>query len=170
MRRYEAWDKLNQMFRTFFVAMVISLWGYLSTTEYNPFVDIDVYEVVVVEDFERPGKAVYEFAARVIRVLSTSGLFSSVVRAESVGPALRELGETYRRRSREPICANAVRPQSWKRVLCGRRPIENGYMNINDAPVFGIDINEELAAKYPLSEEPWYRRTATRPGGTFVRL
>ena len=48
---------------------------------------------MVVEDFEGPGKAGYEFAARVTRVLSTSGLFSSVVRAESVGPALRELGK-----------------------------------------------------------------------------
>ena len=66
--------------------MVISLSGYLSTTEYNLFVDIDVYEVVVLEDFEGPGKAGYEFADRVTRALSTSGLFSSVVRAESVGP------------------------------------------------------------------------------------
>ena len=81
------------MFRTFFVAMVISLSGYLSTTEYNPFVDIDVYEVVFLEDFEGPGKAGYEFAACVTRALSTSGLFSSVVRAELVGPALRVLGK-----------------------------------------------------------------------------
>ena len=87
------WEKLNLMIRTLSIAMVIGLWGCRSTTEYNPFVDIDAYEVVVVEDFEGPGKAGYEFAARVTRALSTSGLFSSVVRTEPGEPALRVLGK-----------------------------------------------------------------------------
>ena len=54
-------------------------------------------------------------------------------------------------------------------VFPGTPTIENGYMHINDAPGFGIDINEELAAKYPLPEEPWYRPTVRRPDGTVVR-
>ena len=58
------YEKLNPMFRTLLVTMVMSLSGCLSTTEYNPFVDIDVSRGVVVEDFEGPGKAGYEFAAR----------------------------------------------------------------------------------------------------------
>lgn len=54
-------------------------------------------------------------------------------------------------------------------VFPGTPTIENGYMHITEAPGFGIDINEELAAKYPLPEEPWYRPTVRRPDGTVVR-
>jgi hypothetical protein len=81
------------MVRVGLVAIGMGLAGCHSTTEYNPFVDVDAYEVVVVEDFEGPGKSGYEFAARVTRALSTAGLFSSVVRAEPDGPALRLRGE-----------------------------------------------------------------------------
>jgi len=79
--------------RVWLVAIGMGLSGCHSTTEYNPFVDVDAYEVVVVEDFEGPGKSGYELAARVTRALSTAGLFSSVVRAEPDGPALRLRGE-----------------------------------------------------------------------------
>ena len=54
-------------------------------------------------------------------------------------------------------------------VFPGTPTIDNGYMHINEAPGFGIDINEELAAKYPLDEEPWYRPIVRRPDGTVVR-
>ncbi|MBC9889063.1 MAG: starvation-sensing protein RspA [Opitutae bacterium] len=46
---------------------------------------------------------------------------------------------------------------------------ENGYMVINEAPGFGMDIDEEKAAKYPLPSEPWYRPIMRRPDGTPVR-
>jgi mannonate dehydratase len=46
---------------------------------------------------------------------------------------------------------------------------ENGYMVINEAPGFGMDIDEEKAAKYPLPKEPWYRPIVRRPDGTPVR-
>ena len=46
---------------------------------------------------------------------------------------------------------------------------ENGYMVINEAPGFGMDIDEEKAAKYPLPNEPWYRPIMRRPDGTAVR-
>lgn len=81
------------MHRIWLVAMGMGLSGCLATTEYNPFVDIDAYEVAVVEDFAGPGKAGHEFAARVTRALSTAGLFASVVRTEPDGPALRVSGE-----------------------------------------------------------------------------
>jgi len=81
------------MVRIWLVAMGMALSGCLSTTEYNPFVDLDDYEVAVVEDFAGPGKSGYEFAARVTRALSAAGLFGSVIRAEPDGPALRVGGE-----------------------------------------------------------------------------
>ena len=46
---------------------------------------------------------------------------------------------------------------------------ENGYMVVNEAPGFGMDIDEEKAAKYPLPDEPWYRPIVRRPDGTPVR-
>ena len=46
---------------------------------------------------------------------------------------------------------------------------ENGYMVINEAPGFGMDIDEVKAAKYPLPKEPWYRPIMRRPDGTPVR-
>ena len=46
---------------------------------------------------------------------------------------------------------------------------ENGYMVVNEAPGFGMDIDEEKAAKYPLPKEPWYRPIMRRPDGTPVR-
>jgi hypothetical protein len=40
---------------------------------------------------------------------------------------------------------------------------------INEAPGFGMDIDEVKAAKYPLPKEPWYRPIMRRPDGTPVR-
>ena len=54
-------------------------------------------------------------------------------------------------------------------VFPGTPTIENGYMHVNEAPGFGININEELAAKYPLDSEPWYRPIVRRLYGTVVR-
>jgi len=42
-------------------------------------------------------------------------------------------------------------------------------MRINEAPGFGVDINEELAAKYPLPANPGYWEPIRRPDGTAVR-
>jgi len=47
--------------------------------------------------------------------------------------------------------------------------VENGYMHINEAPGFGVDLNEELAAKFPLPEHPGFWRPVRRPDGTAVR-
>lgn len=40
-------------------------------------------------------------------------------------------------------------PEPVRDVLTGGPYLENGYLKINDAPGLGVDINEELAAKYP---------------------
>ena len=40
-----------------------------------------------------------------------------------------------------------------REVFPGSPTLEKGYMHINEAPGFGVDLNEELAAKYPLPDE-----------------
>ncbi|MCZ6671552.1 MAG: starvation-sensing protein RspA [Verrucomicrobia bacterium] len=54
-------------------------------------------------------------------------------------------------------------------VFPGCPTYDNGYMIVNEAPGFGIDIDEKAAAKYPLPDEPWYRPIVRRPDGTAVR-
>ncbi|MFC1694482.1 enolase C-terminal domain-like protein [Candidatus Latescibacterota bacterium] len=51
-------------------------------------------------------------------------------------------------------------------VFPGTPTIKNGYMYVNEAPGLGIDINEKLAAKYPLAEDhfSWYTRTRYNDG------
>ncbi len=40
-------------------------------------------------------------------------------------------------------------PEIVREVITGGPYFENGYLKISDAPGLGVDINEELAAKYP---------------------
>ena len=54
-------------------------------------------------------------------------------------------------------------------VFSGCPRIENGYMFINEAPGFGVDIDEQAAAKFPLPEHPGYWGPVRRPDGTAVR-
>jgi mannonate dehydratase len=54
-------------------------------------------------------------------------------------------------------------------VFPGCPTVKNGYMYINEAPGFGVDINEELAAKFPLPEHPGYWSPVRRSDGTAVR-
>jgi mannonate dehydratase len=56
-----------------------------------------------------------------------------------------------------------------REVFPGCPTIDNGYMHVNEAPGFGVDINEELAAKFSLPENPGYWRPVRRPDGTAVR-
>ena len=56
-----------------------------------------------------------------------------------------------------------------REVFPGAPTVENGYMHINEAPGFGVDINEKLAAKFPLPEHPGYWGPVRRPDGTAVR-
>ena len=54
-------------------------------------------------------------------------------------------------------------------VFPGSPRLEGGYMYVNEAPGLGVDIDEELAAKYPLPEHPGYWAPVRRPDGTAVR-
>ncbi|MFC1693406.1 enolase C-terminal domain-like protein [Candidatus Latescibacterota bacterium] len=51
-------------------------------------------------------------------------------------------------------------------VFPGTPTIKNGYMYVNEAPGLGIDINEKLAAKFPLAEDhfSWYKRMRYNDG------
>jgi len=54
-------------------------------------------------------------------------------------------------------------------VFSGCPTVKNGYMYVNEAPGFGVDINEKLAAKFPLPDHPGYWSPVRRPDGTAVR-
>jgi mannonate dehydratase len=56
-----------------------------------------------------------------------------------------------------------------REVFPGCPTVDKGYMYVNEAPGFGVDINEELAAKFPLPENPGYWRPVRRPDGTAIR-
>ncbi len=56
-----------------------------------------------------------------------------------------------------------------REVFPGAPTVENGYMHVNEAPGWGVDIDETLAAKFPLPEHPGYWNPVRRPDGTAVR-
>jgi mannonate dehydratase len=56
-----------------------------------------------------------------------------------------------------------------KEIFPGCPEVKNGYMYVNDKPGFGIDIDETLAAKYPLPEKPGFWTPVRRRDGTAVR-
>ncbi len=56
-----------------------------------------------------------------------------------------------------------------REVFPGSPTVEKGYMYVNEAPGFGVDIDEKLAAKFPLPDHPGYWKPVRRPDGTAVR-
>jgi mannonate dehydratase len=58
---------------------------------------------------------------------------------------------------------------STQEVFPGCPVMENGYMFVNEAPGFGIDIDEEAAKKFPLPDDPGYWRPIRKRDGTTVR-
>ncbi len=54
-------------------------------------------------------------------------------------------------------------------VFPGTPVIRDGYMFVNEAPGLGIDINEELAAKYPPGEYNYNWTQVRKPDGTPIR-
>lgn len=54
-------------------------------------------------------------------------------------------------------------------VFPGCPIMKNGYMYVNEAPGWGVDINEAAAKKYPLPEHPGYWKPIRRRDGTAVR-
>jgi mannonate dehydratase len=56
-----------------------------------------------------------------------------------------------------------------REVFPGTPEVRNGYMYPNDLPGLGVDINEELAAKYPCKNENPAWTIARLPDGTSAR-
>lgn len=56
-----------------------------------------------------------------------------------------------------------------REVFPGCPEVRNGYMYVNEAPGWGVDLNEALARKYPLPENPGYWLPTRRKDGTAVR-
>lgn len=56
-----------------------------------------------------------------------------------------------------------------REVFPGAPTMKNGFMYVNEAPGFGVDIDEEKAKKYPFPEHPGYWRPVRRRDGTAVR-
>jgi len=56
-----------------------------------------------------------------------------------------------------------------REVFSGCPTIKDGYMYVNEVPGFGVDIDEKLAAKFPLPEHPGYWSPVRRSDGTAVR-
>ncbi len=56
-----------------------------------------------------------------------------------------------------------------REVFPGAPTMKNGYMYVNEAPGWGVDLNEELAKKYPLPENPGNWLPVRRRDGSPVR-
>ena len=57
-----------------------------------------------------------------------------------------------------------------REIFPGTPTIKQGYMYVNEAPGLGIDVNEELAAKYPLPDVQMNNWTQVRKNdGTIIR-
>jgi len=56
-----------------------------------------------------------------------------------------------------------------KEVFSGCPTVKDGYMYVNEAPGFGVDMDEKLAAKFPLPDHPGYWSPVRRRDGTAVR-
>ena len=54
-------------------------------------------------------------------------------------------------------------------VFPGCPTVKDGYMYVNEAPGFGVDIDETLAAKFELPDHPGYWNPVRRSDGTAVR-
>jgi mannonate dehydratase len=56
-----------------------------------------------------------------------------------------------------------------REIFPGAPTIKNGYIHVNEAPGFGVDINEEAAKKFPLPDKPGNWKPLRRHDGTANR-
>ncbi len=61
----------------------------------------------------------------------------------------------------------ALFPDEVKEVFPGAPTMNNGYMSVNEAPGFGVEIDEKLAAKYPMTTKSSW--TVRKDDGTIIR-
>jgi len=59
--------------------------------------------------------------------------------------------------------------QATQEVFPGCPTVKNGSLVLNEAPGWGVDINEDLAKKFPLPENPGFWLPVRRGDGTAVR-
>jgi mannonate dehydratase len=59
--------------------------------------------------------------------------------------------------------------QATQDVFPGSPTMRNGYMYVNEAPGFGVDLDEELAKKFPYPDRPAYWRPVRKKDGTSIR-
>jgi mannonate dehydratase len=59
--------------------------------------------------------------------------------------------------------------EATREVFPGAPTLKNGYMHVSEAPGLGVDLNEELARKFPLPESPGFWLPTRRKDGTAVR-
>ncbi len=78
------------------LVLVVAISGCRTVSDYNPFAEIRSFEAVVINDFEGPGTAGFEFSERVARSIQSSGLFSQILREKPQGKALRIRGKITR--------------------------------------------------------------------------
>jgi mannonate dehydratase len=70
------------------------------------------------------------------------------------------------------IHESGVFPENTRAVFPGCPETKNGYLYANEAPGLGIDLNEELAAKFPYPDGPTFQHswgTTRRRDGTVIR-
>ena len=61
----------------------------------------------------------------------------------------------------------ATFPDELREVFPGCPTMNGGYMSVNEAPGFGVEINEKLAAKYPMTTKSSW--TVRKDDGTIIR-
>ena len=54
-------------------------------------------------------------------------------------------------------------------VFPGAPQMDKGYMRVSEKPGWGVDLDEKLAAKFPLPADPGYWKPVRRRDGTAVR-
>ncbi len=55
-------------------------------------------------------------------------------------------------------------------IFPGSPTMKDGYMNVNEAPGLGVEVNEKLSAKFPLPEKQLNGWTQVRKSdGTTIR-
>lgn len=59
--------------------------------------------------------------------------------------------------------------QATRDMFPGLPTMKNGFMHVNEAPGLGVDLNEDLAKKFPLPANPGYWLPVRRNDGTSIR-
>jgi len=86
------------------------------------------------------------------------GLFGAGAAAGAVGLVARSSGAAERKYA-----------QATQDVFPGSPTFNNGYMYVNEAPGFGVDVDETLAARFPIPEYPDNWMPIRRSDGSNVR-